>query len=586
MSRDHPKPGQVHIPHWLLHALELTAIAMALVVISLLTLDRRYSWLGHRPGGQAFDLVSQPVFMALFAIGAVLALRFRLLGGAIATFTASALIVFTSRQLRLTDGLLVFAGFLVPGILWITVGLFELRDEKFHRADHEHPRPLLRRRDVLSGIIALGLAGIGGVTVARRLFDSIYGPTHPASSASTVTKSLTRWVWAGAVTLTTAVVTTRLRDDDEQNVALLLSREPTLTNPRELAGSPIDEGFVRIELTDLDPDTEYHYAFRVGGEVDQNRIGRLRTMPQGAASFSIAFGSCARTNSNGAVFDAMAEADPAVVIIDGDLHYADITENSNQAFRQIMDHTLSRPAQTALWSNYPVAYVWDDHDFGGIDASSSSRDAAMQTYRDVVPHYPLASPTSSVFQAFSIGRVRVILTDTRSSREAPDDDEPGIATMLGAEQKAWLRAELLAAPLAHQLTIWVNPVPWISERSDEGDDWSGHANERTELADYIAENDLAANLLMLSGDAHMTAIDDGTNSDYSASGGAGFPVFHAGALDRPGRVKGGPYSHGTFPGGGQFGLVEIQDDGGPIRVRLSGRNWRNEEFVGLQFVTR
>lgn len=586
MHRHHPERGDVHISHRLLHALEIAAIALALIVIGLLALDRRFSWLGHRPGGQAFDLVSQPVFMVLFAVGALLALRFRLLGGALATFTAAALIVFTSRQLRLADGLLVFAGFLVPGLLWVTVGLFELRDEKFHRAEHEHPRPLMRRRDVLGGMVVLALAGIGGVTIAQRLFDRVYGPTHPASVARPVGNSLTRWVWSGAVTPRSAVVTTRLRDDDAQDATLLVSSDTTPTADIPVAVSLADEGFVRANLTDLEPDTEYSYLFRVGGELDSNRVGRFRTLPEGPATFSIAFGSCARTGSNGAVYDAIRETKPAVVIIDGDLHYADIAQNSAAAFRRVLDYTLSRPAQAALWQNHPVMYVWDDHDYGGQDSSSGSREAAMQSYRQYVPHYELASSTSSVFQALSIGRVRILLTDTRSSRMAPDDDDTGSATMLGAEQKDWLKTELVTAGQSHELTIWVNPVPWISELSEEGDDWSAHSSERRELADHIADNDLASGLLMLSGDAHMTAIDDGTNSDYSTIGGAGFPVFHAGALDRPGKVKGGPYSHGVFPSGGQFGLVEINDDGAAMQVRLSGRNWRNEEFMRYRFAPR
>lgn len=584
MDHHHPKPGDVHISHRLLHGLEMVAIALALMAIGLLALDRRFSWLGHRPGGQAFDIVSQPAFMVLFAVGALLALRFRLIGGALATFTAAALIVFTSRQLRLADGLLVFIGFLIPGLLWLTVGLFEFRDEKFHRADHEHPRPLLRRRDVMGGLAVLVMAGLSGTTIARFLFDRVYGPTHPSSAAGTVGSSLTRWVWSGAVTPTSAVVTTRLQDDDRDDATLVVSSAAAPDVVMPVAVSIADEGLVRATMTELEPDTEYRYMFEVGGELDTNRVGRFRTLPEGPASFSIAFGSCARTGSNGSVFDAIQATDPAIVIIDGDLHYADITQNDSHAFRQILDHTLAQPGQAALWQNYPVMYVWDDHDYGGQDASSSSRPAAMESYRQYVPHYPLASSVSSIFQAFSIGRVRILLTDTRSSRQAADDDDNGSATMLGAKQKDWLKNELLVAGQTHELTIWVNPVPWISALSEEGDDWSAHSVERKELADHIADNDLSSRLLMLSGDAHMTAIDDGTNSGYATSAGIGFPVFHAGALDRPGRVKGGPYSHGAFPAGGQFGLVEIDDDGRELLVRLSGRNWRNEEFVSLEFV--
>ena len=84
---------------------------------------------------------------------------------------------------------------------------------------------------------------------------------------------------------------------------------------------------------------------------------------------------------------------------------------------------------------------------------------------------------------------------------------------------------------------------------------------------------------MISGDAHMVALDDGSNSDYSASGRAAFPVLHAAALDRPGSEKGGPYSHGAFPGGGQFGHLAIDDDGQRMHATLTGRDWRNRILV-------
>jgi len=81
----------------------------------------------------------------------------------------------------------------------------------------------------------------------------------------------------------------------------------------------------------------------------------------------------------------------------------------------------------------------------------------------------------------------------------------------------------------------------------------------------------------------MVAIDDGTNSNYATGGGAGFPVLHGGALDRPGNVKGGPYSEGAFPGGGQFGLLDIIDDGdSQISVILRGMDWAGNELVSLE----
>ena len=581
MTHQRPRPGQIHIPHWILHAAHLVAVALAMLVVVFLALDQQFGWLRHQPGGDAFDLNEQPIFMVLFAVGALIALRWQLVGGALATFTAASLIVFASRQLRAVDAVIVLLGFVVPALLWLIVGLFELRDERFHRAPEEHPRPLLRRRDVLGGLGLMGITSVGGVRIGQWIFDRIYGPTHPESRVAAALNSPVRWVWSGAVTETTASVTTRLVDDEEDvAVNLRVATTPTLTDHRRVVGITGDEGLVRVDIDGLEPGSRYHYAFEVDGEVDRDRIGSFVTSPPGPASFGVAVGSCSRTGSNGVVWDTIRSLDPHMMIVTGDFHYADIARNDHQSFRQIYDHQLGQPAQAALFQRMPVAYVWDDHDWGGADSDAGGRRAASDTYRQYVPHYPLLSPTSPVNQAFSVGRVRFIMTDVRVEREPADDGLPG--TMLGPRQKAWLLEELRAAPARHALTVWVNPVPWISSEPD-GDDWNGYPEERREIADFIASNGLAATLCMISGDAHMVALDDGTNSDYSTSGGASFPVLHAAALDRPGSEKGGPYSHGAFPGGGQFGHLAVDDDGSRVRVTLTGRDWRNRILVSYDW---
>ena len=63
-------------------------------------------------------------------------------------------------------------------------------------------------------------------------------------------------------------------------------------------------------------------------------------------------------------------------------------------------------------------------------------------------------------------------------------------------------------------------------------------------------------VMMISGDAHMLAFDDGRNNAYG-----GFPVVQAAALDQKPNCKGGPYSHGGKPGLGQYGVIEVVDDG-------------------------
>jgi phosphodiesterase/alkaline phosphatase D-like protein len=179
--------------------------------------------------------------------------------------------------------------------------------------------------------------------------------------------------------------------------------------------------------------------------------------------------------------------------------------------------------------------------------------------------------------------VRFIVTDERSERSPNSGPDNAEKTMLGAEQKEWFKQQLLAAKDTYPVIVWVQGVPWISSPLKGSDSWAGFTTERREIADFIADNEITG-LLMLAGDAHMLAIDDGTNSDYATDGGAAFPVFQAAALDRRGTVKGGPYSEGRYPGGGQFGLVTVEDDGGDtITITLSGRNWENKERVRYSY---
>jgi hypothetical protein len=129
----------------------------------------------------------------------------------------------------------------------------------------------------------------------------------------------------------------------------------------------------------------------------------------------------------------------------------------------------------------------------------------------------------------------------------------------------------------------VNSVPWIVPATPGDDAWGGYAHERAEIADEIARLGMAERLVMLSGDAHMLAIDDGAHSDYSSSGEAGFVVMQAAALDRVGSLKGGPYSEGAYPGGGRFGTMRVIDDGATLEVVLSGKDWTGAEIVGYEF---
>jgi phosphodiesterase/alkaline phosphatase D-like protein len=305
-------------------------------------------------------------------------------------------------------------------------------------------------------------------------------------------------------------------------------------------------------------------------------------------SFRVAVASCARLGSNGRVFETILEMDPDLFISSGDLFYVDHARTADH-FTDAYLQTLTQPAQAALYAAVPIAYVWDDHDYGGndSDATAPTRQPALDAYRRNVPHYPLPA-ADAIYQSFVIGRVQFVLLDDRSQRDPKSDPDGPDKTMLGAAQLDWLQERLLASD-DYALTVIVSQVPWIADQEDGADHWGGYAYERQTIANFIAASSID-NILMVTGDAHLVAADDGTNTDYSVStdhsadGNTSFPLLHAAALDRPGSLKGGPFSEGMHLGGGQFGLIEVIDTGADqITVHLRGLDWEGTELVGYSF---
>ncbi|WP_442889373.1 alkaline phosphatase D family protein [Congregicoccus parvus] len=354
-----------------------------------------------------------------------------------------------------------------------------------------------------------------------------------------------------------------------------------------------DESDVLVfRLDGLSAGAEYEYAVVEGsGSTGVAATGRFRTFPDRAASFRFVFGSCARTGSDHEVFSAIRAVDPMFFLHTGDLHYENIPNDDPEAFRAAYRRVFTSPRQAALLRSVPLVYVWDDHDFGPNDSDRGSpgRSAARRVYRETIPHYPLAfgSGDEPISQAFSIGRARFVVTDLRSERSASGDADTAHKTMFGDLQKEWFKREILAAHRSHAVVFWVSPVSWISRAGRGGDNWGAYDTERQELARFFADNGVD-NLVVLSGDAHMLAADDGRNARYAGRDRAGpIAVLQAASLDQSASYKGGPYSHGAYlPGAeeGCFGLVDVFDDGLQVRVAFSGRNHLQEEKIRLEFV--
>jgi phosphodiesterase/alkaline phosphatase D-like protein len=352
---------------------------------------------------------------------------------------------------------------------------------------------------------------------------------------------------------------------------------------------PVPSHVARFRVTGLEPLTEYRYKLEISQRPSTFPEGTLRTVaPAGHAwSFGFAFSSCAASGSQHEVFTSILERRPAVFLHLGDLHYSDISRPEPRYYRAAWDTVLSSTTQSALFRSIPFAYVWDDHDFGpnNSDLRAPGGKIACQVYREYAPVYalPTGAGEGAIYHAFTIGRVRFIMTDLRSQRSPHKTKDGPEKTMMGAEQKAWFKQELRAAALGNALVVWASSVPWIGNGG--GDCWESYAAERRELSEFMAEIRIR-NLCILCGDAHMLAADDGRNSDYSGTGSLKIPVLHGSALDQGGSYKGGPYSEGyhtPHAGEGCFGWVEVEDDGRKVVVNFTGRNQRDEIIVKHRF---
>ena len=399
------------------------------------------------------------------------------------------------------------------------------------------------------------------------------------------------FLWSGGVTTSEVHVNARIGTEGAR-ARILLDETDDFAAPKRSGETVADWAkngrMIAAKFDGLRPGTLYHYAVEIDGTIDTRRRGRVHTFRDGPHDFKLVFGSCASTGSSSTVFDTIRKQEPSVFMHIGDFHYENISRDDPNEFRVAFGEVLSSASQSELYRHVPIMYVWDDHDFGPNDSdrTNPARRAAHRVYRETVPHYDLAGDEAPLYQAFDIGRARVIVLDVRSERDPRRTLRP---SMLGAKQKQWLLDQLSNAAKRYPLVFLVQGVPWIAQTGKTADGWAPYCEERREIAKHIDSLDLTQRLIMLSGDAHMLALDDGRHSNFATDGctystiAKGFPVFQAASFDRRGTIKGGPYAPGLpEPGRGHFGLVTVTDDGGDvIRVQLSGRDLRDQELMGL-----
>lgn len=444
----------------------------------------------------------------------------------------------------------------IPASGWV-----ELQNSSGENAGRGHVVGRRTALQTIAGSVATddfsSTSSLGGIVWALAV-----APAGAGSSGSTIHR------WVGGVTKTRLRFGVKTSGATAVRVGVSTVSDLSSGVVYSSSAAPSTEGWTKHEITGLTAGTTYYYAIERDSTLDTTSILTTKTFPSGD-SFKFAFASCLQNNSaTSAIFDQMDNVFGADFFLHlGDWHYDDNSTATVASQEESMSSQIVANSRLGSFiAKVPTMYETSDHDAGANNFSPGPQTHTpflRTALTQMMPHYDLPD-SAGLQQSFVVGRVRFIMLDTRSYRSANSATDNSSKTMLGATQKAWLFSELSQPEPVKVISM---DCPWIGAAVAGDDDWTSFTTERTEIANYITSNNIRA--IILHGDAHMLAADNGTNSP------GGITVFCAAPLSQSTSTKGGPYSEGFYPNpvgatGHQAGLVTVTDSGDSIALAFNG----------------
>jgi alkaline phosphatase D len=326
---------------------------------------------------------------------------------------------------------------------------------------------------------------------------------------------------------------------------------------------------VHLDVTDLEPDTEYVYRFRTGDQVSP--VGRTRTLPSAESDpgeFRFAFATCQdyQWGRYGAWARAIEEPELRAVVFLGDYIYettlGDLSPDQSASrvwagpeprsldeYRRRYAQTRSDPQLQAAHAALPWIVTWDDHEVsnnyaGDVEETGLSDEATHERrlagHQAFYEYMPIRiEPTPSDFGAlalhrsFTIGSLaEMFVIETRAFADTPPcrdtasallDQGPGCAerddptrTNLGSDQETWLLDGLRSAP--GQWTILANPLMFSGLNLGTPDapeypldTWDGYPAVRTKVLQAMEEN-ASSSPVVITGDWHAGFVLEAENA--------------------------------------------------------------------------
>jgi len=290
----------------------------------------------------------------------------------------------------------------------------------------------------------------------------------------------------------------------------------------------------------------------------------------------IAFGSCLFEEDPQVIWKAVTPVEPDVFVFLGDNIYGD---PEDRAILQGKYDTLAANEgfQSLRASDAEVIAIWDDHDYGQDDAGSEfpmkveSKEVFLDFWGETADSERRVRD-GGVYTSYLYGaegqRIQIILPDLRwdrspidavtaeeyAARIALDGGGPYLPTtgdgaqMLGAEQWAWLEAQLREPA---DLRIIGVSVPFLQDGTG-WETWANFPDEREKLIGLIDETG-ANGVVFITGDTHWAQFSKRTDGVPYAL----WEVNSAGLTENWEPVPGDKNRVGETYSRDNFGLIRV-----------------------------
>jgi len=312
----------------------------------------------------------------------------------------------------------------------------------------------------------------------------------------------------------------------DHDFTLQVWRETNVSGEVEMAFqdtvTPADGGYVHQLVEGLEAGTVYNYVFfAVDGEtiIGRSAIGRVVTAIGPDAENSLRIGATTCVGSEDRGQDERLKPYPALTLmanekLDFIVHLGDVSYNDNEKtlaqYRASWDETFGVKGYRDMLPSTGFYATWDDHEIGDnwndLGVSKAQFKAARQSFDEYLA--TLRTSDDPIWTSYKWGKTaEIIILDLRTERKIDTIGKPN-AEFISPAQLAFLKDRLLNSE-AHFKIVFSSVV--MANMAQSGgwdtplgldDRWEGYAAQRSEVLDYIVDNDID-NVWFLGGDIHM-----------------------------------------------------------------------------------